>query len=93
MGRKMSGRRKALLERDGDACFYCGEQMRFEPSFRKTWRGTEFRVHPADEATIEHLLDKQHGGTDDLSNLVLSCKRCNNGRNYMTLEQKMESRL
>lgn len=26
---------------------------------------------------IEHIVSKQHGGTDDLDNLALACSRCN----------------
>jgi len=29
-------------------------------------------------ATLDHLIPKGKGGTDDLSNLVLACKTCNN---------------
>lgn len=30
------------------------------------------------KTTIEHILPKHHGGTDDPANLSLACKRCNN---------------
>ena len=29
---------------------------------------------------IEHIRAKQHGGTDDLTNLVLACNRCNRAK-------------
>lgn len=29
-------------------------------------------------ATIEHITPKTHGGSDDLENLALSCRTCNN---------------
>ena len=92
MGSAMRGRRTRLRERDGDLCFYCGSMMLFEPTWRKTG-SRPFRVHPANEATVEHLVDRQHGGSNDLTNLVLACKGCNNGRNYMGLAEKLSSRL
>jgi len=31
-------------------------------------------------ATLEHILPKHHGGTDDPDNLALACARCNQGK-------------
>lgn len=32
---------------------------------------------PISRATIEHIVPRNHGGTDDLSNLGIACARCN----------------
>jgi 5-methylcytosine-specific restriction endonuclease McrA len=32
---------------------------------------------PISRATIEHILPRNHGGTDELANLGLACARCN----------------
>ena len=32
---------------------------------------------PISRATIEHILPKNHGGSDDLVNLGIACARCN----------------
>ena len=32
---------------------------------------------PVNDATLEHIVPKHHGGTDDLENLALACARCN----------------
>ena len=32
--------------------------------------------------TIEHILPRNHGGTDEVTNLALACKRCNNTKGY-----------
>jgi 5-methylcytosine-specific restriction endonuclease McrA len=32
---------------------------------------------PLSRATIEHIVPRTHGGTDDLENLALACARCN----------------
>lgn len=33
---------------------------------------------PLSEGSLEHILPQSHGGGDDLSNLAIACKRCNN---------------
>lgn len=32
---------------------------------------------PVGEATLEHIIPKNHGGTDDLMNLAVACAGCN----------------
>lgn len=32
---------------------------------------------PISDATIEHIVPRHHGGTDDLTNLAIACLRCN----------------
>ena len=32
---------------------------------------------PISQATIEHIVPRTHGGTDDIENLGLACARCN----------------
>jgi 5-methylcytosine-specific restriction endonuclease McrA len=32
---------------------------------------------PMGSVTIEHILPRHHGGTDDIENLALACARCN----------------
>ena len=32
---------------------------------------------PISRATIEHIIPRHHGGTDDVENLALACARCN----------------
>lgn len=50
--------RRQVRERAGDRCEYC-------------------RIRQADEPfvtyQIEHVIPKQHGGTDDAGNLALAC--------------------
>lgn len=33
---------------------------------------------PISEASIEHIIPKNHDGTDEIKNLAISCKNCNN---------------
>lgn len=35
---------------------------------------------PLNGGTIEHMLPRTHGGTDELHNVALACSRCNNGK-------------
>ena len=32
---------------------------------------------PINGATLEHIVPRNHGGTDDLENLAIACARCN----------------
>lgn len=84
-------RRAFLRERDGDRCYYCARTMKFKPTYVKTGK-VRFRVYRPYEATIEHLIDRQHGGSSELQNLALACRSCNSGRNYMGVAEKLLSR-
>jgi 5-methylcytosine-specific restriction endonuclease McrA len=35
-------------------------------------------------ATLEHIVARAHGGTDELRNLALACARCNHGKGVRT---------
>lgn len=74
-----------IRERDGDLCCYCGEPMVFDrPGRMPAW---QWGTQPA-RATLEHVIDRQHGGTNSPDNLRLAHGRCNNGRNYVPPEEK-----
>lgn len=70
--------RKALFERDGDKCFYCQKTV------------VEGSENDQDRATIEHLLSIDAGGNHHLSNLVLSCIRCNAEVGSLPIIKKIE---
>lgn len=36
---------------------------------------------------VDHILARSHGGTDDLDNLITSCKECNFGKSATLLEE------
>ena len=54
--------RRLVRQRAGEQCEYCGLMVEDEPL------GT---FH------VDHVIPRQHGGTDDLSNLALACRYCN----------------
>jgi hypothetical protein len=70
--------RALVLDRNGFTCQMCGvaagEVHPYDPG-RKT------RLH------IGHIVDKSHGGSDDLSNLRALCSVCNEGAANITLER------
>jgi 5-methylcytosine-specific restriction endonuclease McrA len=73
MAAKIGSSRKAILyralrERDGDNCHWCGEPIDFET------REGPFSV------SLEHLVEKANGGTNEQSNLRLAHSHCNNYR-------------
>jgi 5-methylcytosine-specific restriction endonuclease McrA len=54
-----------LAARQGMTCHYCGVEL------------TAPSQHCATMPTLDHVVAKKNGGTDELSNLVLCCSRCN----------------
>lgn len=70
--------RALVLDRNGFTCQMCGaaagESHPYDPS-RKT------RLH------LGHVLDKSHGGTDDISNLRAICSVCNEGAANITQDR------
>jgi hypothetical protein len=54
--------RKQVRDRAGDCCEYCGVSQQEEG-----WS----RFH------VEHIVAKQHKGSDSLDNLCLCCQHCN----------------
>lgn len=63
--------RKFVAERAGHRCEYC----------RVAASDSNFAYH------IEHIIGRQHGGSDDLENLAWSCSICNwkKGSNISTI--------
>lgn len=54
-----------IFERDNFTCQYCG------------WRGDSFQNWYIASLSIDHIKPRAAGGTDDDSNLVVSCHACN----------------
>lgn len=57
-------KRLAIYLRDGLACCYCGQAI--EDS------GTSL--------TLDHLVPRSHGGSNEATNLVTACEKCNKSR-------------
>ena len=57
--------RERLSEAQNWRCCYCHVRM--------MGRGTD-----DDSPTFEHIVPRWNGGNDDLDNIAISCKRCNN---------------
>jgi len=60
-----------LKDRNGEPvwegkCIHCQRKLALDPD------GT-----PLGEATLEHILPRNHSGTDDVENLAIACARCN----------------
>lgn len=47
-------------------CIHCQRKLALYPDGR-----------PVGDATLEHIIPKNHGGTDDIENLAIACARCN----------------
>lgn len=75
--RNISNRLRAtVLERNGFTCQMCGLAANdIDPSNNR-----RVTLH------IGHIVDKQHGGRDELGNLRALCRRCNQGAKHLTQE-------
>lgn len=66
-----------LIAAHGDRCQYCKIQV------RRNWMERNYYAH---DATVDHVIPKSKGGTNDRSNLVVACRRCNNAKGNRSLE-------
>ncbi len=58
-------KRLALYIRDGFHCAYCGRDL---------------KNAAAAEVTLDHLLPRVAGGTNEATNLITACRACNSSR-------------
>lgn len=72
----MTARVRKLVRRDGDRCRWCGIRLVLDAP-QAAWN----------RLTVDHLVPRSAGGTDALVNLTLACKRCNNRRGPMSVEE------
>lgn len=61
MSKPTAEQRALIAERAFECCEYCRSQLRFSP----------------DPFSIEHILPRSKGGSDELNNLALACQGCN----------------
>ena len=69
--------RAAVLDRDGSTCQMCG----LSPDYIDPETGRNVRLH------MGHIVDKSHGGKDELANLRTLCSTCNQGAKNVTAEK------
>ena len=70
--------RKAVVERDGSNCRWCG-RLTHDPVIVG-------RTAP-DAQTADHVVPRSRGGAKrDLSNLVIACYRCNCARGSLAVD-------
>ena len=91
--------KRALHERDGYHCRFCGTPV-IRAEVRKglvesypqldLWDDTNASQHAALQAmcvNYDHILPHAYGGTNELSNLLVTCSPCNYAKMAYTLEQ------
>jgi hypothetical protein len=91
--------RQTIHERDGYYCRFCGMPVirseirkKFSQAYPKVvlWGSTNDRQHAAFQAMwaqYDHILPHARGGTNDISNVLLTCAACNYGRMSYTIEE------
>jgi hypothetical protein len=90
---------KALLARDGLRCRFCGipvVRVEIRTLIRTAypealpWGRTNPEQHAGFQAMwvqYDHLLPHGRGGSNEFSNLIVTCAPCNYGRGNLTLEE------
>ena len=74
---------QALIERDGTKCHYCEVELVFN-----------YSGYVENGYSIDHVLAKAEGGTEDLDNLLLACRSCNSRkgrRDYAVYMMKQDT--
>ena len=69
--------RAEVLERNGSTCQMCGAAAGDPDALNP---GRKVRLH------VGHIIDRSHGGKDELSNLRALCSTCNQGAKNITQE-------
>ena len=65
-----NSKRRSIWQNAKGKCHWCGCDTRLVDD--NSW----------DRATIDHVIPRYRGGSNDRANLVNACNRCNNRRNY-----------
>lgn len=58
-----------LVKRDGQCCHYCKVVM---VKAKENWVDNGM--------SVDHVIPKSQGGSDDMDNLVLACRKCNRAK-------------
>jgi hypothetical protein len=66
-------------------CAYCGVTLEPHPNFAEQRSLQDFDYSPT--WSIDHLTPVSRGGTDDLDNLMPTCKACNASKHNKTLDE------
>ena len=68
-GKNLPNRRELLWITENHKCHWCGRVTKLVDG------------DSADQATIDHVIPRYKGGTNDISNTVLACRGCNARKN------------
>ncbi len=72
-----------MFHLQGGLCYFCGQ---------KSWLPGDTPISNNRRATLEHIVCQGKGGTDHLSNVVMSCSGCNNLRGDMKFNKFLKLR-
>lgn len=79
MGARITGRKRAeVIRRFGTLCYICGIEC-------VVYKGQLTGAQKPNALTIDHVLCRALGGTDDVDNLAVCCANCNNIKDDLPL--------
>lgn len=76
-GKSARAKIRRIFERDGNQCHYCNRAVHLDMT-----RRTHSKA-----ATLDHVRTIAEGGGNEMWNLVVACKRCNEQRGTMPYDQ------
>ena len=81
MGKDISFKRAKLVFAKTDFhCAYCGKKLRQRNDSGNTY-------YTCDDATIDHIVLRSKGGSNNLDNLLPCCRSCNTSKGTKSLEE------
>lgn len=89
-------KRQSIIDRDGYRCYHCHgdfDETNIKVFYSENKNGEKVlnSNYGSNYPTAEHLIPVSQGGSNDITNLVLSCYACNNARGNMNLDEWLRS--